>query len=415
MKRHVLPVILLPLLLLAGWPSASGAGEIAQPFRGFDAASKFKINYADVDALYRYAVIDTGRSSREYAAPINAATGSKIKTSVKASTVNEGNRFYFELFKSDENNREAVATILRGLQQIPGRVPLENFTRDEQLAYWLNLYNIAMLKEVIEVYPKRSLKRLLVGRNSVLDEKSLEVAGVRLSLNDIREILKQNYEANPLLIYGMYQGIIGGPNIRRRAYTGDLVWEQLANNAAEFVNSNRGTMSRGERTFRVSSLYERNEDFFPDFEADLTRHLLTYVEGREKRDLEEASAIKANIDDWTVTDVYGTLAQAGGSFATNTAALLDSVQSSFPAQEGQSGPTPGNLSSPSSGLQTFAEVPVGRFNPEVLAYLNAIKDRQEAANIAKGGTVTVEELGEVKDEEDKAKDADEENPDPGID
>ena len=414
MKRHFLFVILLPLLLLAGWPPTAAA-EIAQPFRGFDAASKFRINYADVDALYRYAVIDTGRSNREYAAPINAATGSKIKTSVKASTVNEGNRFYFEMFKSDENNREVVATILRGLQQIPGRVPLENFTRDEQLAYWLNLYNIAMLNEVIEVYPKRSLKRLLVGRNSVLDEKSLEVAGVRLSLNDIREILKQNYEANPLLIYGMYQGIIGGPNIRRRAYTGDRVWEQLADNAAEFVNSNRGTMSRGERTYRVSSLYERNEDFFPDFDADLTRHLMSYVEGREKRDLEEATAIKANIDDWTVTDVYGTLTQAGGSFASNSAALLDAVQSSFPAQEGQSGPTPGNLSSPSGALQTFAEVPPGRFSPEVLAYLNEIKDRQEAANIAKGGTVTVEELGEVKDEENKAKDADEESSGPDVD
>jgi len=414
MKRHFLFVILLPLLLLAGWPSPSGASEIPQPFRGFDAASKFRINYADVDALYRYAVIDTGRSSREYAAPINASTGSKIKTSVKASTVNEGNRFYFELFKSDENNREVVATILRGLQQIPGRVPLESFTRDEQLAYWLNLYNIAMLNEVIAVYPKRSLKRLLVGRNSVLDEKSLEVAGVRLSLNDIREILKRNYEANPLLIYGMYQGIIGGPNIRRRAYTGDRVWEQLADNAAEFVNSNRGTMSRGERSFRVSSLYERNEDFFPDFEADLTRHLLGYVEGREKRDLEESTSIKANIDDWTVTDVYGTFTQAGGSFATSSAALLDAVQSSFPAQEGQSGPTSGNLSAPSAGLQTFAEVPPGRFNPEVIAYLNEIKDRQEAANIAKGGTVTVEELGEVKDAEDKASDTDGENPDSDV-
>ena len=400
MKRFTL----LLFLLLGTYPGtqamAAEAESVPAVFQASNPSSNFRINYADIDALFKYAVIDVGRSTREYAAPINAATGSKIKTSVKASTINEGNRFYFELFKGDEQNRQVVVDILKGLQAIPSQVPLENFSRDEQLAYWLNLYNLAMINEIIEVYPKRSLKRLLVGRKSVLDKKTLEVSGVKLSLNDIRAILERNYDRNPLVIYGLYQGIIGGPNIRRRAYTGSGVWAQLADNADEFINSNRGTSSRGQRTFRVSSLYERNENYFPDFEADLTAHLSQYLKGREKRDLETASGLKANIDDWTVTDVYGTFAQVGGSFATNSAAMLDAVQASFPGEEGTGPVVSGNLSAPSSGLQDLMEQPPGRFSPEVLVFLNRIKDKQEATNIAKGGNVTVEELGQVTEEED---------------
>jgi hypothetical protein len=57
-----------------------------------------------------------------------------------------------------------------------------------------------------------------------LPKKLLTVDGVALSLNDIQfNILKHNYANNPLIIYGLYQGVIGGPNIRKSAYTGATV------------------------------------------------------------------------------------------------------------------------------------------------------------------------------------------------
>ena len=65
-----------------------------------------------------------------------------------------------------------------------------------------------MLNEIIEVYPKRDLKKLFRGKKSILDKKLLVVADVPLSLNDIQfTILKQNYDNNPLIIYGLYQGL----------------------------------------------------------------------------------------------------------------------------------------------------------------------------------------------------------------
>ena len=140
----------------------------------------------------------------------------------------------------------------------------------------------------------------------------------------------------------------------------------------------------------VSSLYERNEVYFPDFDKDLKAHLMQFIEGPERAHLSAATRMKPNIDDWTVTDLYGTHNQIGGSFADNRAALVDSVQNVQVGDElGQL--SSGNFSAASSMVMTKG-ARLSRFNPELTIKLQGIKEKEEAAFLEKGGTVTVEEL-----------------------
>lgn len=314
-----------------------------------------------------------------------------MKASVKRSTLNEGNRFYFETFRDNETARQLLSGIQKSLEQIPGEVSLEYFSRDEQLAYWLNLYNVTVLNQIIQVYPKRNLKKVLLGKKSILSKKLLTVAGIPLSLNDIQfTILKENYDNNPLIMYGLYQGIIGGPNIRKKAYTGNDVYRALTNNAIEFINSNRGTYSKDEKVFRVSSLYERNKVYFTDFNADLSKHLLTYLEGNERADLQSATLLKPDINDWTVTDLGGTYRDPGATFADNNAALLDSVKSTTPADGGG---VMGASVGYASAMMASKGKPTNRIDPELLTHLQELNLKREQTNEL-NATVTVEELGE---------------------
>lgn len=351
---------------------------VPEPFRGFDDNSKLTIDYRDLDSLLDTVVLNTGRSDRKKAARSQSETGTRMKIAVNRATVNEGNRFYYEVFDDNAENQQTLIKIQKRLENIPRAMPLEKFSRDEQLAYWINLYNITMLNEIVKVYPERKLEDLLVGKDSVLSKKTLMVAGVSLSLNDIQfTILKQNYDNNPLVIYGLYQGVIGGPNIRKSAYTGKYVYADLIDNAMEFINSNRGTDSKNAKVFRVSSLYERNAVFFPDFNADLTGHLLTYLEGEELDQLKAASKIKTDINDWTVTDLYGSTRDLGGALANNSAALDGAVSG-------------GN----SSRLTTKSAV-LSKYSPAVLQHLNAINQKKADH---KTGTVTIEDMGQAPDE-----------------
>jgi len=380
---------------------AAGAA-VPEPFQGYDENSKYTINFDDLSNILKTAVVDVGMSTREKADPGHAATGTRMKTSVKRSTINEGNRFYYETFAKNEEARDLLIAIQKSLEQVPTQAPLKYFSRDEQLAYWLNLYNVTVLNEIIKEYPQRSLKKLAVGKKSIFTEKILNVAGIPLSLDDIEyTILKNNYDGNPLIIYGLYQGYIGGPNIRKRAYTGGDVWRALKNNAHEFINSNRGTYPKDEKTFRVSSLYERNKAFFPDFDKDLTEHLMTYIEGDERAELRASKYLRADIDDWTVTDLGGTYRDFGGAFADSNAALLDSVKSTVPADGG--GVIAASAGAGSTVLAASGK-PMQRFDPELMTHLNVLNEKREYTNV-KNATVTVEELGVASEQPKKDADA----------
>jgi len=383
MKKHIFLVTFLACGFFSINAGANGTGSaVPEPFRGFDANSKLTIDYRDLDSLLDTVVLYTGRSDRKKASSTRATTGTRMKVSVNRATVNEGNRFYFEVFENNPEKQQLIRKIRSRLENIPGAVALEKFSRDEQLAYWLNLYNITLLDEIVRVYPQPELEDFLVGKNSVLSKKILTVAGVPLSLDDIQfTILKQNYENTPLVIYGLYQGIIGGPNIRKSAYTGKYVYADLIDNAIEFINSNRGTESKNDRVFRVSSLYARNTLFFPDFDADLTAHLSTFLEGEELGELQSAAKIKADINDWTVTDLYGSSRDLSGSLAKNSAAL------------------DGAVSGGNSSRLTTKSVAASRYSPEVLQHLNDLNQKRAEE---RQGNVTIEEMGQATDETDKA-------------
>jgi hypothetical protein len=327
MRKYIGTAIIIACGFLMGSNAATAAGsDVPEQFQGFDDNSKYKLSYADLTAMLDAVVADVGRSDRTKAPRDSGQTGTRMTTSVNRATINEGNRFYFETFEDNEANKERIDAIQQNLEEATSQVALERFTRDEQLAYWLNLYNVTVLNEIVKVYPQRNLQKFLFGKNSILDQKLLNVEGVSLSLNDIQyRILKQNYDNNPLVIYGLHQGIIGSPNIRRSAYTGENVYSALADNAVVFINSNRGTISRNAKNFRVSSFYERNKGYFPNYQADLTAHLLTYLEGEEHAALRSATKLKSDINDWTVTDLGGSRREIAGSFATNGAALMGAV------------------------------------------------------------------------------------------
>ena len=373
--KYILAIITLGITTI----SYADESKIPEPFRGENNLSGLTIDYKNYNRLLRVAVIEMGRSERKKAKEVRSNHGTRLKNNRKRLTTLEGNRFYFEAFKY-ENNKQALHDIRTELEQLPAKAPLYHFSKKEQLAYWLNLYNITLLDEIVALYPKKNLKALFNGKNALVNQKILTVANIALSLNDIKNvILKEKYNHDPDILYGLYQGYIGAPNIRTQAYTGDNVYDALAKNAREFVNSNRGTYSKNKNTFYISSLYERNADYFPDFETDVTRHILKHLEGYHRSRLEDALTVKANISNWRITDVYGTIRSYGGSVNTNGAALLNAVGGSNPANNGAMSNSLANAAAHSQ---------LGLLSPEQMEILSQL----QMVHIRTVGTVTVTDL-----------------------
>ena len=65
-----------------------------------------------------------------------------------------------QIMKMGQELQAKVRELQESLEKLPGDVPLKHFSRQEQLAYWLNLYNAVTLDLVLDGYPVDSIKDL---------------------------------------------------------------------------------------------------------------------------------------------------------------------------------------------------------------------------------------------------------------
>lgn len=370
--------------------------KIPAPFRGDDENTKLEVSYDDLDAFLQAQVLDVGRSTRAKA-PRPQNTGSRIKVRVNRLTALEGNRFNFESLR-DEEVANILTVLQDSLEALPSEIPLHYLNRNEQLAYWLNLYNFTLLDEMAKASPSGSIKRLLDygDSDSILAQKTLNVAGVPLSLDDIQfTILKEKYPKNPLVIYGLFQGNIGGPSIQRKAFSGKNVWRQLEEAATEFVNSNRGTYYDG----KVSVFYERNLVFFDNDVEKLKDHLLDYLEDEMYAEIRDADALKFDNEDWQLANLTGGTREYGGSSMINASAILDAVRSTQITSSGDGGVALSNIENPFGESMTEKARLASRFPATQLEILQRIKKIQ-AINAGKVD-ITDLDADAVQDEMDK--------------
>lgn len=302
---------------------ALGAAELPAHWFGSDEQSQIQIRYDDVDHLLQQAVLMSGPPSRKKSSASTATVNTRLKNNFNVLTINAGNKLYFEEFHKKPELRAAVTAIRKSLEAVPASVRLNQLNQKEQLAYWLNLYNIVVVDEINQIYPRKNLKDYVLAPDGLLASKTMLIEGVPLSLDDIQHrVLKVNFPDQPLILYGLYQGYIGSPSIRKHAYTAENVMRALKLNASDFINSNRGTYP-DRQSFRVAGFYQRNAEYFADFQTDLREHIRGFLQDAEQPLLAEATMLVTDIDDWTVTDIYGSSRSYGSAAHINRAAILD--------------------------------------------------------------------------------------------
>ena len=378
-------------ILLVSCSAFADLKELPEEFSDFSLNRDITVSYDDLDTLLSFTVIDTGASDRS---KLNsqASIGTRMKSHKNNGTALEANRFFFEEVTKSEI-KDGFYKIRVSLESLPNEISLNELSLDEQLAYWLNLYNTAMLEKLITHYPIRDTEDLLFGSNSILEDEFLNVAGHKLSLNDIQQniVFKKFGIKKPIVMYGFYQGNIGSPNIRAEAYKGNKVYHQLVENAEEFVNSNRGTSIKRKNRLYASKYYEQVKPLFENFEKDLREHLKDYANPPMSSDIKYAKSFKIGIEDWRITDIYGTERKFGGAASTNPAAMLNAVANNSSKPIGADGAGSGlgavNISFLSNSISEKT-MDFGRFSPEMLEKIRALK-LKETDN---SGSVKIKDL-----------------------
>jgi hypothetical protein len=277
--------------------------------------NQLDVDYQVWSDMLREIVLNVGLSDRRSARGEPVFTGTRVYTGNDSRYRYEANRVILHLF--EDVHREVIADYRAELEALPDQVNFHALPENEQLAYWLNLYTVAIVEQIALNYPHHDLDRMeAYGTNqSVYEAPIVTVMGQPLSLNDIQFNIVYRYWDDPRVIYGFFNGSIGSPRIRNEAYEGSVVWQQLESNAREFVNALRGVDSTPRR-LDISEHYRFAQPyFFPDFETDVRAHLLNYANDDVAELIERDMPLRARVNEWGLADMTNGSSRCGGAIS----------------------------------------------------------------------------------------------------
>ncbi len=117
----------------------------------------------------------------------------------------------------------------------------ENWSRDEQLAYWINAYNAFTVKLIVDNYPLESIKDLnpvvaIPTVSTIWNKKFFAIGGVEMSLDNIEhDILRKDFQ-EPRIHFAINCASVSCPPLRREAYVAQKIDDQLEEQAIAFMN-----------------------------------------------------------------------------------------------------------------------------------------------------------------------------------
>lgn len=232
-----------------------------EKFANYDANSNFSINYGQVD---------------EFIETFSTKSRGRLK------------------FRYDFIRQAGLPYLNRYIDYIAARDPV-TFSKNEQLAYWLNLRNLLIIKMISEDDPGGALREErgdFANPGPEWAEKIITVSGVDLSLDDIeRGILTKNW-SNENLIYGLFQGMRGGTPYPAQSFSGKSVNEQLQQRGSEFING-RSNFSVKKTTIKAPGIYEwYRDDFFGGNDDAIITHVKSHATGKLENKLADATSIE---------------------------------------------------------------------------------------------------------------------------
>lgn len=198
--------------------------------------------------------------------------------------------------------RARLERYLRSLQALQ----VSGLTREQQLAYWINLYNAATVKVILDHYPVASIRDIDISPGWFSDgpwgAKLLEIEGRRLGLDDIEHRILRPIWKDPRLHYALNCASLGCPNLQPVAFTATNAEALLDKGARDYINHPRGARVERDRLI-VSSIYQWFKADFGGDDPGVVRHLRRYAAPPLQRQLQDIGEIAGYHYDWSLNDV----------------------------------------------------------------------------------------------------------------
>ena len=134
-----------------------------------------------------------------------------------------------------------------GLQNYLGKLEgtgVSSLNRDEQAAFWINLYNALTIEVILEHYPVESIRDIDISPGwfsaGPWGAKLVTIEGQKVSLDDIEHRILRPIWQDPRLHYAVNCASMGCPNLQPEPFAAENLEALFNRGARQHVNHPRG-------------------------------------------------------------------------------------------------------------------------------------------------------------------------------
>ena len=226
--------------------------------------------------------------------PINHDAWDRLLSSYGRASEDGINRIDYKAIKTDADAE------LKGYIKALEAVAISQYPRDEQFAYWVNLYNAATVQVIVDNYPLDSIRDIGLLGQGPWKNKSVKVEGKALSLDDIEHGILRPIWKDVRIHYAVNCASIGCPNLALKAYRADSLEPMLEDAARAYINHPRGFADKGGKLV-ASNIFEWYQSDWGK-QADVLSHARKYATGENAALLADAKRIDGYDYDWSLND-----------------------------------------------------------------------------------------------------------------
>ncbi len=160
--------------------------------------------------------------------PDSLPPSSALWDSLLQKHVNTEGRVNYKSFQADQPVLDSFLVLMSA------HPPLPEWTREEQMAYWINAYNAFTIDLILDNYPVSSIMRLDGGKT--WDVRRIKIGSKKYSLNQIEnDILRPQFK-DPRIHFAINCAARSCPPLLNRAYTAGQLDSLLDERTRAFVN-----------------------------------------------------------------------------------------------------------------------------------------------------------------------------------
>ncbi len=206
---------------------------------------------------------------------------------------------YAEVSEGDKNLLDHYLAQLQ-------RSPVSSLSRDQQRAYWINLYNAGTAWVILKYYPVASIRDIDISPGWFSDgpwgKKLFKIEGQMVSLDDIEHRILRPIWKDPRLHYALNCASLGCPNLQQQVFTVENNEALLDQAATSFINHRRGVdVVNGE--LDVSSIYHWFKEDFGGSDQAVISHLKRFANPALAAKLRNIKEISGHQYDWSLNEV----------------------------------------------------------------------------------------------------------------